>query len=282
VNNRVQFVLRDPYLFNRRLDSLVSVFRTHEVRDSFTLNEFGTTLQVSHKHGEKDRTIYRYIYKDDHVMDLQITPEQAGVETLRLSGLGGGYVHDSRDNFYNPRQGLFASADITAYGQAIGSQAAFLKFFAQASLFRRVPGDSVWAQSMRIGLGDPFGISESIPLSERFFAGGDTTVRGFRFDQLGPKDPVTGEPVGGETLFIVNEEFRFPIWRFLRGVVFFDAGNVTSQLSQFDPLDLRTVLGAGFRIDTPIGPVRFEYGWKLDRQPGESSGELHITIGQAF
>jgi outer membrane protein assembly complex protein YaeT len=282
VNNRVQLILRDPFLFNRRLDSLLSIFRSHEERDSFTLNERGATLQVSNKHGEKDRTIYRYIYKDDNVMDLQITPEEAGVESIRLSGFGAGYVHDSRDNFYNPRKGTFASVDLTAYGKAIGSEAAFLKFFAQGSLFRPVPGDCVWAQSMRVGLADPFGISDSIPLSERFFAGGDTTVRGFKFDQLGPKDPVTGEPVGGESLFIVNEEFRFPIWSFLRGVVFFDAGNVTSQLSDFNPLDLRTVLGAGFRIDTPIGPVRFEYGWKLDREEGESAGELHITIGPVF
>ena len=282
VNNRIQLLLRDPFLFNRRLDSLLSAFRERSVRDSFTLTETGSTLQVSNKHGEKDRTIYRYILKSDDVTDLKISPEEAGVESLRLSGLSGGYLHDSRDNFYNPRRGIFASADLAAYGQAIGSQAVFLKFFAQGSLFRKGPGDSVWAQSARLGLADPFGISDSLPLSERFFAGGDTTVRGFKFEQLGPKDPVTGEPTGGESLFIVNEEFRFPIWRFLRGVVFFDAGNVTSRLSEFDPLDLRTVLGAGIRIETPIGPIRFEYGWKLDREEGETPGALHITIGQAF
>ena len=282
VNNRIQLLLRDPFLFNRRLDSLLSAFRERSVRDSFTLTEMGTTLQVSNKHGEKDRTIYRYILKSDDVTDLKISPEEAGVESLRLSGFSGGYLHDSRDNFYNPRRGIFASVDLAAYGQAIGSQAAFLKFFAQGSLFRKGPGDSVWAQSVRLGLSDPFGISDSVPLSERFFAGGDTTVRGFQFEQLGPKDPVTGEPTGGESLFIVNEEFRFPIWRFLRGVVFFDAGNVTSRLSDFNPLDLRTVLGAGFRIDTPIGPIRFEYGWKLDREEGETPGELHITVGQTF
>ncbi len=282
VNNRVQFLLRDPYLFNRRLDSLLSVYRDYAERDSFTLTEVGTTLQVSNKHGEKNRTIYRYILKSDDVTDLQISPEEAGVETLRLSGFSLGEVHDSRDNFYNPRQGIFASADLSAYGKAIGSQAAFVKFFAQASLFKRLPGDSVWAQSMRLGLADPYGISDSIPLSERFFAGGDTTVRGYAYEELGPKDPVTGNPIGGESLFIINEEYRFPIWRFLRGVVFFDAGNVYSKLSEFDLRDLRRVLGGGFRIDTPIGPIRFEYGWKLDRQEGETPGQLHITVGQAF
>jgi outer membrane protein assembly complex protein YaeT len=282
VNSRVQFLLRDPFLFNRKLDSLLSAFWERRERDSFTLTELGTTLQVSNPHGEKDRTIYRYTLKDEDVSDLQITSVDPETESIRLSGLSAAYVHDSRDNFYNPRRGAFATFDLAAYGRAIGSEAAFLKFFSQGSLFRKLWRDSVWAQSIRLGLAHPFGISDAIPVSERFFAGGDTTVRGFQFDHLGPKDPVTGEPTGGESLFIINEEFRFPIWRALRGVVFFDAGNVAARLPDLDPLDLRTVLGAGLRIETPIGPVRFEYGWKLDRKEGETPGELHITVGPAF
>jgi outer membrane protein insertion porin family len=237
---------------------------------------------VSDPHGEKDRTIYRYTLKDENVSDLQITSVDPDTESIRLSGLSAAYVHDSRDNFYNPRRGAFATFDLAAYGRAIGSEAAFVKFFSQGSLFRKVWKDSVWAQSIRLGAAHPFGISDSIPVSERFFAGGDTTVRGFKFDHLGPRDPLTGEPTGGEGLFIINEEFRFPIWRALRGVVFFDAGNVAARLPDLDPLDLRTVLGVGLRIETPIGPVRFEYGWKLDREAGETAGELHITVGQAF
>jgi outer membrane protein insertion porin family len=282
VNSRVQFLLRDPFLFNRRLDSLLSAFWERRERDSFTLTELGTTLQVSDPHGEKDRTIYRYTLKDENVSDLQITSVDPETESIRLSGLSAAYVHDSRDNFYNPRRGAFATFDLAAYGQAIGSEAAFVKFFSQGSLFRKVWKDSVWAQSIRLGAARPFGISDSIPVSERFFAGGDTTVRGFKFDHLGPRDPLTGEPTGGEALFIINEEFRFPIWKALRGVVFLDAGNVTARLADLDPLDLRTVLGVGLRIETPIGPVRFEYGWKLDREAGETAGELHITVGPAF
>ena len=282
IESRALALLKDPYLFNRRLDSLLTAYWERQERESFTLRTRGSSLQVSNKHGEHDRTLYRYTLKDVSLSDLQITEEEAGIQSLRLSGLAAAFIHDSRDDFFNPRKGSFVSFDLEAFGRAIGSEAQFLKFAASGSHFTKLLGDSVWAQSIRLGLAEPFGASDLLPLSERFFAGGDTSVRGFRRDGVGPKDPLTGKPTGGETLFIINEEFRYPIWRVLRGVVFFDAGNVTSRFSEFDPTDLRKVLGLGFRIDTPIGPFRVEYGWKLDREDEESPGELHISIGQAF
>jgi outer membrane protein insertion porin family len=119
-----------------------------------------------------------------------------------------------------------------------------------------------------------------VPLSERFFAGGDSTLRGFPRDGV---DPVGAEGVvGGEAMLLLNQEFRFPIWSSLKGVLFYDAGNLYGELADFDPANLRHVLGVGVRYETPIGPLRFEYGRKLDREEGESSGELFFAIGAAF
>jgi outer membrane translocation and assembly module TamA len=119
-----------------------------------------------------------------------------------------------------------------------------------------------------------------VPPSERFFAGGDTTLRGFERDRVGPH--VDGDPVGGEGLFVFNEELRFPIFRMLGGVVFYDAGNVYRTLGDYDVSDLRHVAGFGLRLATPIGPFRVEYGAILDREPDEPQGELFFSIGQAF
>ncbi len=83
-------------------------------------------------------------------------------------------------------------------------------------------------------------------------------------------------------MLIVNEELRFPIWRDLKGVIFYDVGNVYVQVSDFDPSDVRHVLGLGVRLETAIGPVRLEYGRKLDREPEESTGEFFLSIGSAF
>ena len=75
---------------------------------------------------------------------------------------------------------------------------------------------------------------------------------------------------------------RFPVWKSLQGVVFFDAGNVYRESNDLDLTDLRAAAGLGLRLNTPVGPFRVEYGWKLDREPGESIGEFFFSIGQAF
>ncbi|HEV8377023.1 MAG TPA: outer membrane protein assembly factor BamA, partial [Candidatus Polarisedimenticolia bacterium] len=287
IDSRAQVLLKDPFLFNRRLDSLLAAYWEHQERESFTQETLGTTLQVSKKHTKADRTFYRYTLKDVDILDLKVPESEAGAQSLRLSGPSFSIIHDTRDDFFNPRKGVFGSLDLGVVSTALGSDVNFERIYLTGSLFRTVAPGTVWAQSARAGFLVPGRRTPEIPISERFFAGGDTTVRGFGRDQMGPKeiDPVTGEigdPLGGESIFILNEELRFPIWKFLRGTVFFDAGNVTREVRDFNPLVLRTVLGLGVRIDTPIGPFRLEYGWKLDRERDESPGELNLSIGQAF
>src|SRR6185436_20863257 len=107
----------------------------------------------------------------------------------------------------------------------------------------------VWAQSYRLGL------ATDLPgriVTERFFAGGSYTIRGLEKDQAGPKLP-DGTPVGGEALFVLNQELRFPIWEWFGGAVFYDAGNVYSSVGNFDPLDLRHAIGVGLRLNSPFG-----------------------------
>ncbi|HEU5180048.1 MAG TPA: outer membrane protein assembly factor BamA [Candidatus Polarisedimenticolia bacterium] len=282
IDSRAQVLLKDPFLFNRKLESLLTGYWARQERESFTEETLGTTLQLMRKHTKQDRTYYRYTIKDVDVSDLQVTPSEAGVQSLRLSGPSFSYTHDSRDDFFNPHKGTFDSFDVSVFDNSLGSDVNYVRFYGLGTWFHKVADTAVWAQALRIGMEFPYRPTDLVPISERFFAGGDTTVRGFERDELGPKDPVTGEPLGGEGLFIVNEEYRFPIWRFLRGVVFVDAGNLASSVSELFPLRMRWVAGTGIRIDTPIGPFRLEYGWKLDREDDESPGEWNFSIGQAF
>ena len=99
-----------------------------------------------------------------------------------------------------------------------------------------------------------------------------------------PSDVDLSQPVGGDSLLLFNQEYRFPFVPRLRlkGLVFYDAGNVFLTLSEFNPLDLRHTLGAGLRLETPVGPIRAEYGWKLDQEAGESGGEFHFAIGTIY
>jgi outer membrane protein insertion porin family len=128
-----------------------------------------------------------------------------------------------------------------------------------------------------------------LPAAERFFAGGDNTVRGFAQDRLG--EPATldrnGLPTGGNALLIFNSEVRVPVWRGLIAAAFVDAGNVFLRVSNLDITQIRGAAGFGVRYLSPIGPIRVDLGFKLDRLTfanGTREGRtaLHITVGQAF
>jgi outer membrane protein insertion porin family len=106
-------------------------------------------------------------------------------------------------------------------------------------------------------------------------------VRGFEQNGLGPQTP-EGDSLGGQAIVVVNQELRFPIWRDLKGGVFWDAGNVWLLSDQFRSSDLRQSVGGGLRYMLPFGPIRVEYGWILKRQPGEPRGRFVFGLGHAF
>jgi outer membrane protein insertion porin family len=118
-------------------------------------------------------------------------------------------------------------------------------------------------------------------LTDRFYAGGGTTVCGFRQDELGPK-LATGQPAGGNAVLVLNEELRYPLFWIFDAVSFVDVGNVFPRVSDFRISDLRAAGGFGLRIRNPFVVLRFDYGVKFNRRPGESRGAFFFSIGQAF
>jgi len=132
-------------------------------------------------------------------------------------------------------------------------------------------------------------VIREIPVSERFFAGGDTTVRGFALDRLGTAETLDpqGFPQGGNGMAIFNLETRAPYWKDLQFVWFVDAGNVFKRATDIRLDELRVSSGLGFRYRSPIGPLRVDWGWKLSTRllltgGRERSNVLHISLGQAF
>ena len=139
---------------------------------------------------------------------------------------------------------------------------------------------TVFAVGGRLGMAHGLG-GQSVGVSERFFSGGGTTIRGFDQNTLGPQD-FSGQPAGGNAVLILNNEFRFPVYGFLDGVTFVDAGNVYRHIEDFSLSDLRTSAGAGLRIRTPYALIRLDYGVNLRPRPGEIRGKFFFSIGQAF
>jgi outer membrane protein assembly factor BamA len=290
LERRASILYREQGVWGGRYDLTGSTYGIDENRPAFTGRTVGITAQLGRDLGKATRLRYRYTLKDVNPADGTDTLENGS--TIRLASLSASGVHDTRDVPFAPTKGHFYAVDVYGYGRAIGSEAQFAKVFLQAFTFKEVMPRTVWAQAVRAGAAVTFGVSRSdpastgddqsgVPQTERFFAGGDTTLRGFRLDLAGPLD-ANGDPLGGEGLFLLNEELRFPIWSHFQGVIFADVGNVYRTLSDYTLRDLRECAGAGLRLMTPIGPFRMEYGALLDRRPGEDPGQFFISIGQAF
>jgi outer membrane protein insertion porin family len=223
---------------------------------------------------------------------------------VRLSFFSGSIIRDTRDDPVNPGAGRYVSANAALAARRIGSEVGFAKSFFTAQAFHTLSGGRriVLAAAGRLGLATAFSsdnVAEGegdLPASERFYAGGDTTVRGFALDQLGvrhspplPSDTLDSAnfPLGGNGLVIMNGEARVPIRGGFGLVGFMDIGNVFKSPSDIDLSELRAGVGFGIRYRSPIGPIRVDLGFKMrPRDFGEAGREsvtaLHISLGQAF
>jgi outer membrane protein assembly factor BamA len=279
--------LREPWLFGRQFDSFLTGFWEEQSLPSFDYNRKGAIVQVGRTLDRRATFILRYLYQDTHVYNIQVPPEQIDRQyrTYTVAGPAASMVWDSRDDPLEPGRGLFASADLQMSAQPLGG-VSYLKGFFQATGIRRLRTDLIFVLSGRLGLSGTFGDEGPLlPLPERFFAGGDYGPRGFPVDGVGPQfvgSDGTLYPTGGNALLLGGAELRYDIRRSLQLAGFLDLGNVYPEIRDLALSDLRRSAGVGVRYRTPIGPLRLDWGYVLDRRPGESPSHLHLTIGHAF
>jgi outer membrane protein insertion porin family len=307
---RVLGTYREPKVFNTRADVLLTGILDQAIRSSFNFR----TREVRGEAGWRVKRNYsvagRYSFQHTKLFDQALRPGEDPVlidrlfPQVRLSKLSNSLIRDSRDDLLDPSRGMFLALNTDLAMRAIGSQVGFAKTFAQAFEYFRLPlrRRIIFATAERLGVAhgftrivpSPTGIgfestTQELPASERFFAGGDTTVRGFALDRLGTPATISqsGFPAGGNGEVIVNAELRIDIAKGFAGVTFVDAGNIFPRASDVSLMDLRPAAGFGVHYKSPIGPIRVELGFNLARRelvPGtlERRTVLHISLGQAF
>jgi outer membrane protein insertion porin family len=187
-------------------------------------------------------------------------------------------VRDSRDNYLDPRRGSRNSLYTTFAG--LGGSNKFFKGEIDSAWYLPIGSASVMVRG-RFGYATGM-LGQELPLYERFYVGGIYTVRGLNYGEAGPKDEGTGDPIGGTEELIFNLEYIFPLLSEIRlkGVVFFDAGNSYESFNNFP--DLRYTTGTGVRWISPVGPIRLEWGYNLDRKDGEPSSRFEFAFGTFF
>jgi outer membrane protein assembly factor BamA len=296
------FTYADPRLRGSTWSSLFSLSAQRSTDNPlFTAELGGGSLQIEKtldaKRTKKVIALYSFQRIDLSkllIPDLVLPQDQH----VRLSTVSAEYLRDSRDNPLDAHHGLYQTFTFGVTPTALGSSANFVRFLGQTAFYVPVRPWLTWASNVRLGLATPFSGS-MVPLSQRFFTGGADSLRGFPINGAGPQRPVSvcsnpsdpatctviSVPVGGNMLFISNSEARFPLKLInnLGGVVFYDGGNVYANINLRQLVDDYTnTVGFGIRYRTPVGPVRFDIGYRLTNVPGVKATQYFVTLGQSF
>jgi len=267
---------------------------TLDVR-TFAARREEASVQLSKKFSKSLTGVFQASYRKDNVSDIVIPVLLVSqfLESIRIGMLSANFVQDRRDNPVNPHRGMYNTASFGLSGKFFGSQRSFGRMLLRNATYYPLGKNWVLARQTQFGVILPFdppsGIDaqESVPLPERFYAGGADSLRAFPFNQAGPRDigaPLvpggpssepTGFPLGGNALFINNVELRFPfIGQNIQGVLFHDMGNVYSSVSdisfrfhQDNRQDFNYMVhdvGIGIRYRTPVGPIRADFAYSIN------------------
>ena len=271
-----------PYFLGVPMQTSMNAWLEREDRKSFGFDRRGISLNtVKPLAGglvllgtiSLSRTKLTYLEIAESEVDRQLQPYSTAL-------VSGSVIWDRRDDAFNPARGFFLSFVGEWAYPAFKIESDYVKGFLKFQYYDPVLTHLNFSTTVRLGLG-----RGRMPVPERFFAGGSNSFRGETFDELGPKDPKTGMPVGGKAMFLVNLEMKFPLFPILRdlsGAVFYDIGQVFSKRKDFGLFNFRGALGCGLRYRTPLGPLRFDLGWTIDDPKKKGRPLLFITIGNMF
>lgn len=303
LDQRVAAYYIDPNFLWSKWTSTFSLTVSHDGENPiFSSQEEIASYQLQRDLNKANTNILflRYSFNRTDLTRIEI-PELVPVQDrhIRLSTPSITFTRDTRDNILNATRGVLRTVELDFTDTKLGSSVDFAKLTAQAAAYKRIWHNTIWANSIRIGLAQPFANS-FVPLSEAFFTGGGSTLRGFPLDSAGPQRQVqvcsTGSstnctfiqvPTGGNELLILNTELRIPfpppIKKGLGMALFYDGGNVFPNVGFHDFTSLYSNnVGAGLRYATPVGPIRIDLGRNLNPIPGIQATQYFISIGQAF
>jgi len=275
----------EPYLFDKPISAGIDLYNTSQQFQGFNTKKKGLGLRAGFPvFSRETRAFITYTLEDAEVLDISTSAsvfirDQEGSRTE--SSITFTLTHDSRDDAFFPRRGSVITYTGKVAGGVLGGNAYTLKHQINAIHYFPTPFKTTLSFRAQGGYLRGYAGREA-PIYERFFLGGINTIRGFDTRTISPKDPLTGDLIGGEIMMVANAEFLFPLLKGqkMRGLLFFDVGNTYTGKVKFG--DVRSAAGFGVRWYSPVGPLRLELGINLNPREGESRSQWDFTIGSTF
>jgi len=286
VEQRYVLRFKEPRLFNYPDLPFEALLTKEETRSvnldtnevTYKIDKTSLLLSVEKEIKKKWKASLGYEYSFVDTKDVQpgviLSREDTG--NLAIGSIYTSLFYDDRDDPFDPRSGTLHGIVLKFASRALLSETEFIKATLQSAWYLPLAKRVVFAFSLRGGVGYSLDSIKELPLVERFFLGGRSTVRGYTNDTLGPKGE-DGNPTGGNAFALANSELRFSLKKGFGIVTFVDAGNVW-QLAENMNDKIKYTVGTGLRYKTPVGPVRLDYGYRIKRK----EGEFYFTFGHAF
>jgi outer membrane protein insertion porin family len=283
ISHRIRASFTEPYMFDKPLSMQINGYNWLQTYDEYNEVTKGGSLQLSHPLKWKyTRFFWMYRFSNVHLQDLAANASEVLEQASQIhntSAMSFVVRRDSRDSLFAPTHGSDSSVSFEMAG--LGGDTAFLRYIAESAWYIPLKWTCVGVLHIRAG-----GMNKlswgAMPAYELFYLGGIDTIRGFKYAEISPRDPRTGDRIGGPRFLQLNSEFRFPLYKKLGliGTIFVDAGNVYGP-NYVGPF-LRPTTGVGIRWFSPMGPLRIEYGYNITKHPWERSGAWEFTMGGTF
>jgi outer membrane protein insertion porin family len=286
---RYEVFYEDPAFLDTNYSLGVSLYKSERDFTDFDEGRTGGTITVGRRFLRFNRASLTYRLEEvtiNNVSAVATSFIQQQVGTSTTSSLALGVSRDTRNSPLDPTRGYRVLATAEGAGGLLNFDTNFYKLELDGSLYHLLVEDWKVVGLLRgaIGFVESFSDTRSVPIQERYFLGGPFNLRGFDFRDVSPRDPATGERIGGNKFLLGQAEIQFPLWEeaiSLRGAVFFDIGNVFAEGEPYE-LSFRTDAGVGIRLVTPLGPLRLDWGYNLDPRADERRSRIQFTVGRIF
>jgi outer membrane protein assembly complex protein YaeT len=273
-----------PHLFTRRTQGGLNLRHDLEEEETFDRSATRFSGRVEHRFSPRLLGFVGYRIENNQLSGVAAATTEAlgDIRTKGiLTGPSLGAVWNSTDDLFQPTRGEVVSFNADHAGGIWGGRYGFFKLTGEAKKYLAIGWETILAGRLKLGVADAIGSKTNYPLFERFFAGGQSSVRGFERRRLGPLNSAN-EPLGGLSLIEGSLELRRPIWQELGGALFVDFGQVSLRPFDIPISDVQFSTGFGVSYTTPVGPLRLDLGFPFNPPGRDRSWQIHFSVGASF